>query len=104
MCEMCAEKLVGWEKSWVSFTPIYRTIDNGRARQTLLKREPTNSPEWQRIGEVFEQSQDAREWANDNPEPRPKYKLGDNAPPFTRSEALTLIELTEEAVSILDQL
>jgi hypothetical protein len=56
----------------------------------------------QRLGSAFKELQAAREWADYNPEPRPNFQEG--SPSFTREEALTLIELAEEAVAILDRL
>ncbi len=104
LCEMCADELVGWGKPWESFTPIFRAVEHGRAAQTLSQRNLANTPELQRIGYVFKELQAAREWADYNPEPRPKFELEANASRFTRSEALTFIELAEEAVQILDHL
>lgn len=104
LCEMCADELVGWNKPWESFTPIFRAVEHGRAAQTLLQRNMANTPEWQRLGFVFKELQTAREWADYNPEPRPKFEHGTKDSPFTRSVALTFIELAEEAVQILDRL
>jgi hypothetical protein len=39
-----------------------------------------------------------------SPEPRPSFEDGRNSSPFTREEALTLIELAAEAIEILDRL
>ena len=104
LCETCAAELVGWGKPWESFTPIFRAVEHGRAAQTLLQRNLATTPDLQRLGFAFNELQSTREWADYNPEPRPKLDATKNASPFTRSEALTLIELAEEAVGILDRL
>ena len=79
-------------------------MEHGRAAQTLLQRNLATTPDLQRLGFAFNELQSTREWADYNPEPRPKLDATKNASPFTRSEALTLIELAEEAVGILDRL
>ena len=63
-----------------------------------------NAPALQRLGLAFNELQAAREWADYNPEPRPNFDATRNSSPFTRSEALTLIELAEEGIQILDRL
>ena len=104
LCEMCANELVGWKKPWESFTPIFRAVEHRRAAEALSLRKLASTPDLQRIGYAFKELQAAREWADYNPEPRPKFEAGAKDSPFTRSEALTLIELAEEAVQILDRL
>ncbi|HTR12970.1 MAG TPA: hypothetical protein VMI72_06875, partial [Roseiarcus sp.] len=63
---------------------------------------PAMTSELQRLGSAFKELQAAREWADYNPEPRPNFEEG--SPSFTREETLTLIELADEAVAILDRL
>lgn len=104
LCEACASRLVGWDKPWDVFTPIFRAVEHGRAAQTLLQANFATSTDLQRLGFAFVELQSAREWADYNPEPRPKFDVTKNASPFRRSEALTLIELAGEAVGILDRL
>ena len=104
LCEACADKLVGWDKPWAAFTPIFRALEHSRALQTLMHRSFANTPELQRLGFAFSELQEAREWADYNPEPRPNFDATRNSPPFTRSETYTPIELAEEAVQILDRI
>lgn len=104
LCETCAAELVGWDKPWEAFTPIFRALEHGRVAQTLSHSHLANNLELQRLGNVFKELQAAREWADYNPEPRPKFDPSKNASLFKRSEALTLIELAEEAIRIIDQL
>jgi hypothetical protein len=84
LCEACADKLVGWDKPWAAFTPIFRALEHSRALQTLMHRSFANTPELQRLGFAFSELQEAREWADYNPEPRPNFDATRNSPPFTR--------------------
>lgn len=104
LCETCASKLIGWEKPWESFTPIFRALDHNRASQVLLNSSFATNQELQRLGYLFKDLQAAREWADYNPEPRPNFDEARNASPFTRAETLTLIDSAEDAVQILDRL
>jgi hypothetical protein len=104
LCETCASRLVGRGKPWEAYTPIFRAVEHTRTSQTLSHRSFANAPALQRLGFAFNELQAAREWADCNPEPRPKFDATRNSSPFTRSEALTLVELAEEAVQILDGL
>src|ERR1700689_4712923 len=83
LCETCAAELVGWDKPWESFTPIFRAVEHGRAAQTLLHPNLSTTPELQRLGFAFNELQSVREWAEYNPEPRPKFQATKNASPFT---------------------
>ena len=31
LCELCAAELVGWDKPWSSFTPIFRSVEHVHA-------------------------------------------------------------------------
>ena len=104
LCETCASRLVGWDKPWQAFTPIFRALDHRGVLQTFAQRPFANTAELQRLGSAFKELQAAREWADYNPEPRPNFDATKSTPPFTRSEALTPIELAEDAVQILDRL
>ena len=68
---MCADTLVGWSKPWEAFTPVFRALDHGRAAQTLLQPSLATTSQLQRFGLAFKELQEAREWADYNPEPRP---------------------------------
>jgi hypothetical protein len=104
ICEACASKLVGWDKPWDLFTPIFRAVEHSRAAQTLAQGNFATSPELKQLGFAFLKLQSAREWVDYNPEPRPNFDATKNALPFRRGEALTLIELADEAIEILDRL
>jgi hypothetical protein len=104
LCAMCADTLVGWSKPWEAFTPVFRALDHARAAQTLLQPSLATTSELQRFGQAFRQLQEAREWADYSPEPRPSFEEGKKSAPFTREETLTLIDVAEEAIAILDGL
>jgi len=104
LCATCAGTLVKWGKPWEAFTPIFRSLEHGRAARTLLQSSVATTSELQRFGLAFKELQEAREWADYNPEPRPSYEEGKKSSPFTREETLTLIDLAEEAIAILDGL
>jgi len=102
LCATCADTLVKWHRPWQVYTPIFRAPDHYRTAQTLLQGSPALTSELQRLGSAFKELQAAREWADYNPEPRPNFEEG--SPSFTREETITLIELADEAVAILDRL
>lgn len=104
LCAMCADTLVGSSKPWEAFTPVFRALEHSRTAHTLLQPSLATTAQLQRFGLAFKELQEAREWADYNPEPRPSFEEGKKGSPFTREEALTLIELAAEAVEILDRL
>ncbi len=103
-CATCANKLVDASKPWDVYTPVFRALEHGSTKQAFLQRSVVATVELQQFGIAFSELQAAREWADYNPEPRPNYKEGRNDAPFTRDEALRLIELAEDAIRILYQL
>ena len=104
LCEMCAARLVTWNRPWEAFSPIFRALDHRRTVQVLTQSDMTNTPELRRLGYVFKELQAVREWADYNPEPRPKLDPMKNNTRFKRSEALAFIDLAEEAIRIIDRL
>ena len=104
VCAACADRLVGWRQPWTVYTPIFRAPDHYATTQALREPFLTAIPELQRLGLLLKELQSAREWADYNPEPRPNYRLGTNDTPFTRQEAMRLIDSAAEAISIIDQL
>ena len=100
----CADRLVGSDRPWSVYTPVFRALDHRATAQ--VSREPSfaASPGLKRIGLLLTELQGAREWADYNPEPRPDYRSGTNDSSFTREEALRLIDSAVEVLSILDQL
>jgi hypothetical protein len=104
LCATCADTLVGWSKPWEVFTPVFRALEHGRAAHTLLLPSLATTSELQRFGLAFKELQEAREWADYSPEPRPSFEEGKKSSPFTREETLTLIRLAGEAIDILHRL
>ena len=104
ICEVCAVELVGWGKPWEAFTPIFRSLDHSRVGEVLRSPLLAERPELVRLSFAFGELKAAREWADYNPEPRPRYETGKDQGSFSRSEALTLIELAEEAVTLVDRI
>jgi hypothetical protein len=104
LCETCADTLVGWEKPWEAFTPVFRALDHGRTGNAILHSSLATRLDVQRLGAAFKELQAARIWADYNPEPRPDFQEGGGSPPFTRGEALKLVQAAQEAVEILDRL
>ena len=101
LCQACADELVGWSKPWQVYTPIFRAVDHSGAAQALDPRHWRDTPELQQLGRAFGDLRAAREWADYNPEPRPNFDAAMNGDPFTRDEALRLIEAAELALRIL---
>jgi hypothetical protein len=104
ICTACADTLVGWKQPWTVYTPVFRAPDHYATTQALREPFLAAIPELQRLGLLLKELQSAREWADYNPEPRPNYRLGTNDTPFTRQEALRLIDSAVEAVTIVDRL
>ena len=104
ICEVCAAELVGWGKPWEAFTPIFRSLDHSRVLEALRNPSMADKPELVRLSFAFGELKAAREWADYNPEPRPRYGAGKPPKSYTRSESLTLIELAEEAIILLDRI
>jgi len=76
---LCANELMGWTNPWEVFTPIYRTLDHGRAKDTFKRISIQQGPRKAVIGQTFILRRHAADY--------------DPAPfPFGRSETLDLIE------------
>ena len=104
LCATCASELVGWDKPWDTFTPVFRAVEHRAAAQALSQIGLSASPELLRLGFAFNELRSWREWADYNPEPRLNFEAARNASPFARGEAIALINLAEEAIAILDRL
>lgn len=104
LCATCADALIGWNKRWELFTPVFRALEHQATVQALRDRSVVTTPELQRLGAAFSELQAAREWADYNPEPRPNYRVGTNNSAYTREEALTVIDAADEAIRIIDGL
>lgn len=101
LCELCADTLVGWDQSWDVVTPIFRSLDHAQALRILSSRGFATTPQFERLGFLFNELQTAREWADYSPEPRPNFLSRPMIQPFTLEEADALIGLAEEAIHIL---
>jgi hypothetical protein len=104
LCTTCADRLVGRSQPWSVYTPVFRALDHYATTQALREPFLATSPNLQRLGLLLKELQSAREWADYNPEPRPNYRPETNDSPFTRQEALGLIDSAVEAVRIVDRL
>ncbi len=107
LCELAASQLVGWNKPWEAFTPIYRSLDHGHARTVLTEtrgKKHALGEAVEKIGIAFRELQDAREWADYNPEPHPDPEKALAEVRFSRQDALELIQIARQAVQSLDAL
>jgi hypothetical protein len=86
---LCANRLVGWSKSWEVVTPIYRTLDHGRAKDAFKRISDQHGSHIAIIGQTFILLQDRRHTADYDPSPFP----------FGRSETLDLIEQVRQAMA-----
>jgi hypothetical protein len=91
---LCANELVGWTKPWKLFTPIYRTLDHGRAKDAFKRISAQHGPQIAIIGQTFILLQDRRHTADYDPSPFP---LG-------RDETLDLIEQARQAIARITML
>jgi hypothetical protein len=86
---LCANQLVGWSKQWEVVTPIYRTLDHGRAKDAFKRISGQHGPDVAIIGQTFILLQERRHTADYDPSPFP----------FGRSETLDLIEQARQAMA-----
>jgi uncharacterized protein (UPF0332 family) len=86
---LCADRLVGWKKSWEVFTPIYRALDHSAAKKLFVqdRNGDTYGKDVAEIGRIFILLQQERNAADYDPE-------------FTssREKTLELIRLARQAV------
>ena len=104
LCETCANSLVGWNRPWEVYTPIFRAVDHVRAAQVLRDSSFATTPALERLGHAFKELKAAREWADYNPEPSPSFVEGAEVAPFTRDATLAYVAMAEEAIEILTTL
>jgi len=108
LASLCADRLVGWKKTWDVFTPIYRTLDHGRTLSVLTERNSEKKHPLgeaiERVGISFKALQAAREWADYNPEPHPDPFEMVAGRRFSREQAERLLANAREAVEIIDRL
>jgi hypothetical protein len=89
----CANELVGWQKSWEFFAPIYRSLDHTRAKTVLSGFARTPGSDIGLIGQTFAELQEKRHIADYDPEPR-----------MGRAETLDLIEQARTAIARISSL
>ena len=106
LCELTASELVGWNKPWAAFTPVYRSFDHSHARTILsqIAVKPQFLETVEELGLAFKELQDKREWADYSPEPHPDPNKALAGARFSRQEAIELIELAKQAARSLDTL
>jgi hypothetical protein len=108
LCKMCADRLVGWNQPWETFTPVYRSLDHGWTLNVLSERGSDKTHPLgetvQNIGIALKELQAAREWADYNPEPHPDPLRTSEGSSFSRESALALIAVARVAVTALDDL
>jgi len=104
LAELCADTLVGWKQSWDVFTPIYRSLEHARTLTVLTARADPLGEQIERIGVAFRQLQEAREWADYNPEPHPDPRQTLDNIRFTREAAQELIDIARDAIEAVDAL
>lgn len=92
---LCADSLVG-RKPWDLYTPIYRSLEHGRARAALnvLRQQSAPGAPISTVAVAFAVLQDARHEADYSPQP---FSLD-------RSATLTLISSAEQAIVALNDL
>ena len=84
---LCADGLVGYSKSWEYFTPIYRSLDHGKAKNVLEALRRARGGDFVLIAQIFVELQREREKADYDLE----YRTG-------RLETLDLIERARTAI------
>jgi hypothetical protein len=94
LAALCADELVGRSKPWNVYTPIYRTLDHGRAKDVFKRLLAGSVGDIAAVGQAFILLQERRHIADYDPLPLP---LG-------RSETLDLIDRAKRATVGLDAL
>jgi uncharacterized protein (UPF0332 family) len=89
---LCADQLVGWNKPWEVFTPIYRTLDHSTARRLFVqdRNGETYGEDVAEIGRSFVVLQQQRYAADYDPEFS-----------SSREKTLELIQLARQAVEAM---
>lgn len=93
---LCADELVGYNRPWEAFTPIYRTLDHSAARKLFERARSKNlyGEEVADIGGAFIDLQEQRHRADYDPQP-----LG-----LTRNGALELIDKARKTILAIPSL
>lgn len=88
LARLCADKLVGFSKPWDVYSPIYRSLDHGKAKDIFKRISSHRGPDVAIIWQTFILLQERRHTADYDPSPFP----------FGRAETLDLIEQSRQAV------
>ncbi len=89
---LCADELVGWNKPWEVFTPIYRALDHSAARKLFVqdRNGETYGEDVAEIGRIFVVLQQQRYAADYDPEFS-----------SSREKTLELVRLARQAVEAM---
>lgn len=100
LCELCADALVGKDKSHDVYVTIYRLLDHGPVKNLLNQ---TKEFEKEVFGTIdkFRELQDARIWADYDPSPGRDV---DEGHPFPTEKAKELVDFAQSAISTLNAL
>lgn len=88
LAKLCADKLVGLSKPWDVYTPIYRSLDHGRAKEAFKRISSHRGSGVAIVGQTFILLQERRHTADYDPSPFP----------FGRAETLDLIDQSRQAI------
>lgn len=93
---LCADQSIGWRRPYDLFTPIYRSLDHGRARSALsaIRQQGQRGTPTEVVALAFAALQDARHDADYSPE----------SFSFNRGGALELIGVAERAIVAVNTL
>jgi hypothetical protein len=94
LAALCANELVGYSKHWDFYSPIYRTLDHGRAKDVFKRISNSRGSKIAFLGQVFILLQERRFTADYDPAPFP---LG-------RAETIDLIEQVRQAIVQINKL
>jgi len=88
LAKLSADKLVGYNKSWDVYAPIYRSIGHGRSKDVFKQISSHRGSGVAIIGQTFILLQERRHRADYDPSPFP----------FGRAETLDLVEQSRQAI------
>lgn len=93
LADLCADELVGWNKPWEIFSPVYRSLDHNEARRLFERARTSKSygASVEKIGLAFLRLQQAREEADYDPEP---FRYG-------RDDTRKLVEEAQKTVAAI---